>query len=212
MALGWRHFVFYRVTRDLHLYFGLFISPFILAFSVSVFFLNHAKVNTGTPTSTTTVGPVRVPPGIDGARGPEALILAKDILAQVEVEGEIGSTRFLRPTRHFVMAVSKPGLESTVDLDMATGMVTISDRKTGVLEALAYLHKMPGPHNVGIRGNWVWTQVWRWFADATIYLTLFISVTGLYLWFVLKTERRVGLALLAAGAVSFFGLVYAVIR
>jgi hypothetical protein len=34
---------FYRVTRDLHLYFGLFISPFILVFAVSVFFLVHPQ-------------------------------------------------------------------------------------------------------------------------------------------------------------------------
>ena len=32
---------FYLVTRDLHLYFGLFLSPFILAFCVSVFYLVH---------------------------------------------------------------------------------------------------------------------------------------------------------------------------
>ena len=44
---------FYRWTRDLHLYFGLFISPFILLFSVSVFFLNHAKIDTNKATVTT---------------------------------------------------------------------------------------------------------------------------------------------------------------
>jgi len=31
----------YALTRDLHLYLGLFLSPFILAFSVSVFYLVH---------------------------------------------------------------------------------------------------------------------------------------------------------------------------
>jgi hypothetical protein len=44
---------FYRVTRDLHLYFGLFISPFILVFAVSVFFLVHRlPPNAGAPTQT----------------------------------------------------------------------------------------------------------------------------------------------------------------
>ena len=33
---------FYRVTRDLHLYFGLFVSPFVLIFAVSVFILVHS--------------------------------------------------------------------------------------------------------------------------------------------------------------------------
>jgi hypothetical protein len=54
-------------------------------------------------------------------------------------------------------------------------------------------------------------QVWRWFADATVYLVLFVSLTGVYLWAVLKAERRVGLSLLAAGALSLGGLAYALI-
>jgi hypothetical protein len=31
----------YRLIRDLHLYGGLFISPFVVLFSTSVFFLVH---------------------------------------------------------------------------------------------------------------------------------------------------------------------------
>ncbi len=33
---------FYRLIRDLHLYLGLFSSPFVLVFAISVFFLVHA--------------------------------------------------------------------------------------------------------------------------------------------------------------------------
>ena len=33
-----------------------------------------------------------------------------------------------------------------------------------------------------------------------MYLLLFISATGLYLWFAIRSERRVGFALLGAGA------------
>jgi hypothetical protein len=38
---------------------------------------------------------------------------------------------------------------------------------------------------------------------------LFITISGIYLWVALKAERRIGLGLLAAGIVSFFGLVAA---
>jgi hypothetical protein len=81
-----------------------------------------------------------------------------------------------------------------------------------VSESLSYLHKMPGPHNVAIRGNWVGTQVWRWFADATIYLLMFISISGVYLWWAVKAERRIGLTLLAAGAFTLVGLVFAILH
>jgi hypothetical protein len=111
-----------------------------------------------------------------------------------------------------VFPVSRPGLETMVDVDVDAASATVTRRKTGMFEAAAYLHKMPGPHLVAIRGNWLWTRVWQRFADATIYLTLFISVSGIYLWYALKAERTVGFVLLAAGTVSFFGIVYAVIR
>jgi hypothetical protein len=55
-------------------------------------------------------------------------------------------------------------------------------------------------------------RIWRWLADGTVYLVLFLSISGVYLWAVLRAERRIGLALIAAGAVSFFGSVYALVR
>ena len=203
--------MFYRWTRDLHLYFGLFISPFLLLFAASVFFLNHGKIAPDR-WSTVDVHTVDIPADIDHAQGKEAIARAQLILRQIGATGEIGFTRFVRQTRHFVFPVSKPGLETNIDVDLQAGTATVSRRPTSVWEALAYLHKMPGPHNVAIRGNWVWTKAWRWFADATIYLTLFITITGIYLWWVLKAERTIGLALLAAGAFTFFGLIYAVVR
>jgi hypothetical protein len=79
-------------------------------------------------------------------------------------------------------------------------------------ESLSYLHKIPGPHNVAIRGNWLGTRVWRVLADATIYLLLFISLSGVYLWWAIKAERRIGLTLLTAGAVTLFGLIFAILH
>ena len=110
------------------------------------------------------------------------------------------------------MPVTVPGRETTVDLNVATGTATITEKQTGLADAMVYLHKMPGPHNVNIRGNSAHITAWRWLADATVWLTLFLSVSGVYLWAVLRAERRIGLGLIAAGAFSFFGLVYAIVR
>lgn len=53
-------------------------------------------------------------------------------------------------------------------------------------------------------------RAWRILADATAYLLLFLTLSSVYLWTALKAERRLGLVLISAGAVSFFGLVYAI--
>lgn len=202
----------YRWTRDLHLYFGLFISPFVLLFAVSVLFLNHGKLTVGLPGTPDVIRSVRIPSGLQGAQGREAVESAREILSQVGLTGEVGFTRYFASERRFSFPVSKPGIQANVNVDIEAGTAAITRRKAGFWETLAYLHKSPGPHNAAIRGNWIWTRVWRWLADTTISLTMFISVSGIYLWYALKAERRVGLVLLTTGAASFFGLIYAVIR
>jgi len=199
---------FYRWTRDLHLYLGLFVSPFVIAFAASVFFLNHAKVDTTSATSVAAFREVRIPAVLETARGREAVDRAREIVDQVGVTGEIGFVRFLRAERRFIIPVSKPGIEAIVDVDAAKRTAVVSRRTTSVLESVAYLHKSPGPHNADLRGNWFWTRVWRWFADGTVYLLLFISVTGVYLWLTIKAERRIGLTLLGAGALSLVAFLY----
>ena len=202
----------YRWLRDLHLYFGLFISPFILLFSVSVFYLNHGKLIVPTDVPAETYRDLRVPDGFDRVKGPEAIARAKAILPQVGVAGEIGFLRYVSKDRHLIFPVSKAGSEATVDVDLDARTATVKRRSMDLWESIAYLHKMPGPHNVAIRGNWIGTQAWRVLADATIYLILFISLSGVYLWWAIKAERRIGFALLTTGAATFFGLVYVVLR
>lgn len=142
----------YRLTRDLHLYAGLFISPFVLVFAVSVFFLNHGKVSI-TPTTVETFRDLRVPGDLERLQGRAAVDRARSVLPQVGVTGEIGFLRVLQKERRVVFPVSRPGLEATVDVDLAARTALVSSRRTGIQEAFAYLHKSPGPHNVALRGN-----------------------------------------------------------
>ena len=53
-----------------------------------------------------------------------------------------------------------------------------------------------------------YTSVWF----SAIYLLLFLSASGIYLWAVLRSERSAGLALLCAGVLSFLGAVYALVH
>jgi hypothetical protein len=202
----------YRWLRDLHLYFGLFISPFILLFAISVFYLNHGTLVPGAATQTDTYRDLTIPDGFDRLKGREAVERAKPILPQVGVAGEIGFLRYISKTGHVIFPVSKAGSEATIDVDLAARTATVTRRSMDLWESASYLHKMPGPHNVALRGNWIGMKLWRFFADTTIYLLLFVSLSGVYLWWAIKAERRTGVALLAGGAATFAGLIYAVVR
>ncbi len=202
----------YRWLRDLHLYFGLAISPFVLLFAASVFYLNHGKLRSSTPPAVETYRNLQLPDGFDRVKGREAVERAKPILPQVRTSGEIGFLRYVASNRHLIFPVSKAGMESTIDVDLDARSATVTRRRMDLWESLSHLHKMPGPHNVAIRGNWIGIQVWRWFADTTIYLLLFISISGIYLWWAIKAERSTGLLLLTAGAATFLGLAYVIVR
>jgi hypothetical protein len=202
----------YPITRDVHLYVGLFLSPFVLVFAISVFFLAHAWLPGRAPQATTrTVSDVTIPVNFEQLKSRELVDAAQSILRQIGVHGEIDFVRQIPRDRRFVLPVKLPGRETSVDLNVAARTATISSRTTGIWDATVFLHKMPGPHNVAVRGNATYIRVWRWLADATVYLLLFLSASGVYLWAVLKSERRIGLALLGAGAVSLGGLVFALV-
>lgn len=202
----------YPTIRALHLYIGLFLSPFVLVFTVSVFFLVHAWLpGRGDPAVTRTVTDLPIPPEFETLKGREQIAAIRTLLERAEVAGEIGFVRQFPKEGRFVVPVTLPGREFVFELNVATKSATIAARSTGLADSVVYLHKMPGPHNVALRGNSAHIQIWRWLADGTVYLLLLITGTGIYLWAILKAERRIGLALLSAGALSFAGLVYAIV-
>src|SRR5229473_606121 len=198
---------FYRLIRDLHLYLGLFSSPFILVFSVSVLFLVHARrPRIGSETSTTrVVSALPLPGDLQTLSGRPLIDALKPALEKAAVRGEVGFVRHLVKEEKLIIPVTIPGRETTVSISIASREATIVTRETGLADALVTLHKSPGQHGPNIRMNWFYMRAWRWMADATVYLILFISVSGIYLWYALRAERSVGCVLLLAGALSFFG-------
>ena len=204
---------FYLLTRDLHGYVGLFLSPFVLVFSASVFYLVHGFAQRPAPRpsdSSRTVNDLAVPPGLASLQGRARVDALRPILAQAGVSGEVDFVRHLPDEHRLIVPVRLPDRDTVVSLDYEQRTATISPRDHSFGDAVVYLHKMPGPHNADVRGNSPLMRWWRGFADATAYLTLFVTLSGLYLWMALKAERRVGLVVLLAGAITFWGLVYAI--
>jgi len=203
----------YRLMRDLHLYLGLFISPFVVVFAVSVFFLVHAWLPKAREAGAMRVARnLALPENLEELSGRKLIDALQPVLASIKAQGEVGWVQHRAREHRLVLPVSLPGRLTTVTIDVAKREAIIEPRTTGLADAFVMLHKSPGPHLVGIRMNWFYMRLWRWFADGTVYLVLFLSVSGLYLWYGLRAERRIGLCLLAAGIVSFSGIVYALVH
>ena len=205
----------YLITRDLHLYFGLFLSPFILVFSVSVFYLVHGLAQRPAPTaadSSRTVANLTVAPDIARMQGRARVDALRPVLEQLDVRGEVDFVRHVAAEHRLIVPVRLPDRDTIVSLDYEQRTATVTSRRQSLGDAVVYLHKMPGPHNVDVRGNTRFMWAWHILADATVYLLLFITLSGIYLWLALKAERRIGVTLILAGACSFFGLVYVIAR
>ena len=106
---------FYRLTRDLHLYLGLFISPFVLVFSVSVFWLVHSWIPQFAPeTAATRVVPdLALPADLPKLSGRPLVDALKPTLEQMNVPGEVGFVRRLAKEEKLVIPVSIPGRATT---------------------------------------------------------------------------------------------------
>jgi len=201
---------FYIWTRDLHLYIGLALSPLVLLFAVSVILLDHPSIPLGgAGVVRNTSAAVQVQENLEHLEGMARAQALQQVMRQMGVVGEIGYVYTPGPHR-MVAPIFRPGSEMTLDLDLSTHIASVEERRTGMLAALIYLHKSPGPHNANIRGNWFYTRAWRWMADASAYLIFFISLSGIYLWWVIKAERKIGLLLIGAGALCFMGVIYAI--
>lgn len=198
----------HRWIRELHLYFGLFISPFILLYAISTILFNHTWKSRSAE-SEAKAQMERV--SIEMPEGMEGLELAKYIMRKVNVSGEIEFFRHNLQQKQFVIPVMKPGQRITISVDLENKTAEIERRRTGFWSALLYLHKSPGPHLAGFRGNWFYTRLWKWMADATVYLILLVSITGIYMWWVLKVERKVGLVLVGAGCLTFILIALAIV-
>ncbi len=189
-----------KLMRYAHLYAGLFISPFIVLFALTAVFFNHALSPSAASDTRYTKGVrLQFDPAMDN------LPLAREILQQLGIRGEIMFVG--RNPGSMYIPVVRPDEKIIVNVDFATREANVQRERQGLYEALLYMHKSPGPHVAAIRGNWWLTRLWGSLADCTVLLTLFLTVSGVYLWFMSGLQRRSGLILSAAGCILFMSFI-----
>jgi len=193
---------YYPLIRRLHLYFGLFISPFVLIFSFSMLAINHEGF-------LNKFVPVKHLPEIRTKLDKipydsSDLATARAISRKLGIDGEIDYIS--KEDDNIFFPISKPGLKTTIRVSTPTDSAIITRELRGSMRAMSYLHKMPGPHGEQIRGNATFLKIWRVMADVVVYVLLFLTVSGIFLWYFLKIERNMGLFALTMGIVLFTSL------
>src|SRR6266446_3139051 len=122
---------FYRVIRDLHLYLGLFSSPFVLVFAISVFFLVHTWLpKIGSETSTTrVVSALPLPVNLQTLSGRPLIDALRATLGKAGVYGEVGFVRNMVKEEKLIIPVMIPGRATIVTINLAGREATIVTRE-----------------------------------------------------------------------------------
>ncbi len=204
---------YYKLIKDIHLHTGLFISPFIIIFSVSALVLNHSFIDWQEDWQKWTFSVNDTVDRTIKFNSPDTsltkLEYAKDILKQLEIEGEISN--IIGDSLHMYIPVTKPGHRISIKADLVLGTASIHSERTSFWNKLIWFHTMPGPHMANIRGNWALTKLWGSFVDFSVICLFFSSITGVILWYFYKNERKIGIIALAIGLFSMVSLIIGLI-
>ena len=199
----------YKIFKEIHFHTGLFISPFILVFAISALVLNHHSVDWqedwqewyfSVNEKVDQTVDIEIP-----SADKNRMDYAKDILEQLGVTGEIAG--IFGDSIQMFIPVTIPGHRYSIKADLIEGKAYINSSRTSFWKKLIWLHKMPGPHNASIRGNWMQTNIWGSLVDLFVICLLFSAITGIVLWSFFKSERKIGLFALFIGLISIVLLI-----
>ena len=202
-----------RFVGQFHLYGGLFICSFLLVFAISTIRMNHGWHQPPDETTTTVALPIPADVLADimtDDMAPEERAVARQLLVDhivttLNLHGEIAGAGAVRNGRT-MLNVARPGLVKRVEVNVRSQEATITESRQGLFGTIRYLHLNPGPHR---QPQWIGTKAWGWIVDATVYVTLLLTLSGIYLWAFVREERKAGIVVLGAGAVSFVAILYA---
>jgi len=182
----------HRFIRNTHLVLGLSTVLFILTYAVSAVQMAHR---------------IRLVPQIseeDVALNPglAARQVAESLMQQKGYGGDLGNPQ--STPQGLRVTITRPGTAFTVNYDASTGQAHVRREARSFLGMLNRLHHLNGLHHEDGRLN-----AWGWALALVSVVLLLIGGTGVYLWYKMHSERRVGTVLLTTNLLVSLSLLIA---
>lgn len=188
-----------RWNARAHYYLGLYLLCFIWLFALTGLLLNHGHWGMAefqrSRTTSKSEHRVTVP------RTGKPLDDARELMRQLGVVGEIQWVGTPAQSNRFDFRVTRPGLNTEVRTDLATGTATLEATKTNGLMIARVLHVFTGVRLNDARNerDWLLTTLWAFSMDAVAAGLLVLIASGLWMWLRTGTRRAGGLVALGAG-------------
>ena len=185
-------------NRKLHIYTGLYFLLFVWLFSLTGLILNHPRWEFTRfwpdRKESSVERTVRVPPGAGD------LTLAKDVMAQLDISGEVERMTTRPAEGRFDFQIVAPGKITEVKLDLETGQAKLKQTDVNAWGVLYMLHTFTGVRmGQAETRDWVATRIWSFAMDAVCLGLLFLVASSLYMWYPLRQKRAPGLISLGLG-------------
>lgn len=172
----------------MHLLLASLSLPFLLMYGVSAVQMAHGAWFTLKPV--VREADFGLPPGL-----PDARAVAREATARVpQVRGEV--TNIKLGAREISLRLVVPGTVHEVRYQRASGQVHLKTSVAGVMGMLNRLH-----HAAGLWHEPLALRLWGWAVALVSAALLVVGGTGLAMWFVRRSERRLGAVLLALNLV-----------
>ena len=175
----------YRTIRNVHLLLASFSLPFLIMYGVSAVQMSHS--------SWFGMKPQVQERQFQLTRGEtDARAVARELMGrEPSVEGEV--TAISASARGLALRVVVPGTVHEVAYDASSGTARVKTSIGGVMVMLNRLH-----HWAGLWHEPLPMKIWAVAVALVSAALLLLGLSGLYMWFTRRAERRAGLALLAA--------------
>jgi hypothetical protein len=186
-------------NRKLHYYLGLYFLLFLWLFSLTGLLLNHPRWALAQTSFQRIERRYETP--IDVPRGETDLARARDVMRQLNLEGEIDWPASGQKPGRFEFNVSRPQDASTIDVDLTRTLAMVRHFDNHPWATFRIFHTFSGSrYNApAATRDWALTTMWTLSMDALAAGLVVMVLGSYYMWYRLKPKRRLGAAVLIAG-------------
>ena len=177
----------YNTIRNVHLLLASLSLPFLLMYGISAVQMSHPTWFVMRPQ--VQQQEIVLAPGLAEGRAVARAVMD----AAPAIRGDLTSVTVKAPA--VTLRITVPGTVHDVHYDAATGRTRVKTSVAGVMGMLNRLH-----HAAGFWHEPLALNLWGAAVAIVSAALLLVGATGLYMWFLRRTERVTGVVLLAINA------------
>jgi hypothetical protein len=193
--------MFSRAVRQVHMYLALFLAPWMLMYALSTIVMNHRESFRQRYGGELVRWAVERERTLESQFSPGArpALMAEQILRELDLSGNFNAS-LREQGKKLVILRTGPVTPRRISYTPADRKILIEKQEFRLQPFLESLHRRRG-----YQSNMLLDDTWAVSVDAVIVAMIFWVLSGLWMWWEMKTTRRLGAVFMLSGG-ALFGL------